>query len=354
VRDTLPWRCRPARPGDEVPVARLFEQVFGRRTSPAERTWKLGRSHGVANVWLGVDAGDRPVCHYAGIPRRLSLASGERDAMVAVDAMTAPAFRRQGLLTAVATRAHEAWRDAGIACVLGLPNEQWGSRTTALCWEPLCELRWTIRPLRPEALMARRTHFPGLARLTAIGAAWNAAWDAGAPSTGGVEIVARDATGPTDAMEPPPGGDTAGARFLLRRDREWLAHRYGDAPDGSYTVVAAREHGQVLGWAACRTRELDGRRVGAIAEFGFPAGRDEVGDRLLSDATRRLRTAGADMAFTLAVPGSVEHRLLRRRGFVFSWGAFDVRVVRLDPTLSIDALRCGGERVLAGGDFDVI
>jgi hypothetical protein len=337
-----------------VPLARLFEQVFGRHTSPAERTWKLGEYNGAANVWVGVDAGDRPVCHYAGIPRRLSLPSGERAAMVAVDAMTSPEVRRQGLLTAVATSAHEAWRDAGVACVLGLPNEQWGSRTAALRWEPLYELRWTIRPLRPEALMARRARVPWLARFTAVGAAWNAAWDAGAPGTGAVEIVGLDSTGLAGAMERQPGGGATAARFLLRRDREWLAHRYRDAPDGSYTVVTAREHNQLIGWAACRIRESNGRRVGAIAEFGFPTGRDEVGDRLLSEATRQLRTAGADIAFTLAVPGSAEHRLLRRRGFLFSWGTFDARVVRLDPTLSIDALRCGGERVLAGGDFDVI
>ena len=52
--------------------------------------------------------------------------------MVSVDTMTAPAFRRRGLLTEVAARAYEAWRDAGIAFVIGLPNQQWGSRARAL------------------------------------------------------------------------------------------------------------------------------------------------------------------------------------------------------------------------------
>ncbi len=43
----------------------------------------------VENVWLAVDA-DGPIFHYAGIPTRYRLPTGEATAMVSVDTMTAP------------------------------------------------------------------------------------------------------------------------------------------------------------------------------------------------------------------------------------------------------------------------
>ena len=48
---------------------------------------------------------------------------------------------------------------------------------------------------------------------------------------------------------PGGGGDASGARFLLRRDGAWLEHRYRDAPDGAYTVLAARERRYRAHWA---------------------------------------------------------------------------------------------------------
>jgi hypothetical protein len=107
------------------------------------------------------------------MPTRFKIDERASDAMVAVDAMTAPAFRRRGLLTEVVARSHDEWRDAGIAFVIGLPNQQWGSRARALGWRELFPLQWLARPLRPEALIARRLGLPGLGRVHMFGSVWN-------------------------------------------------------------------------------------------------------------------------------------------------------------------------------------
>src|SRR5258706_11274886 len=170
------WSIRAYRPGDERALVALFERVFGRAISEAHWRWKLKQpASPVENVWLAVH-GDAPIFQYAGIPTRYRLPTGEVTAMVSVDTMTAPEFQRRGLLGSVGRHVYETWRAAGVPFVIGLPNERWGSRAGALGWEPLFSLQWLARPLRPEAILARRLEWPAPARLTALGVLWDGIW----------------------------------------------------------------------------------------------------------------------------------------------------------------------------------
>ena len=355
MTDHPSWTCRPYRKGDEVHLASLFERVFERPMTPQLWRWKLGdHARTPPNVWLAVDRQDRPVCQYAGIPRRVRLADGEHTVMVAVDAMTAPELRRQGTFTAVVTCAHAAWRDAGVAFVLGMPNEKYGSRTDALGWQRVSSLRWMIRPLRPDLLLARRMRFRGLPGLEAAGRLWNRFWDLGPRRPPGLVFAAVDRTASEEAFDRLAGGRASDEHLELRRDKAWMIHRLLDVPVSPYEIVVASDGQQALGYAAYRVQEVNGRRIGAIAELVTPHADDRVGSWLIREAAGRLRDAGADIAIALAVPGSRDHRLFRRRGFLFSWGAFGIHTVILDPDIRIESLRGSGRWMLAGGDFDLI
>ena len=349
------WTCRPYRPGDEIHLAPLFSRVFERTMTPESWRWKLGhRTYTVANSWLAVDSRDRPVCHYAGIPRRVRLAAGERDVMVAVDAMTAPEFRRQGAYTAVVTRAHEAWRDAGVAFVLGMPNEQHGSRIVALGWQRVASLRWMIRPLRPDLLLARRVRLARLPGLEAASELWNRGWDFGARRSYGQVPRAADRAESEVAFAHLGAARPSQDRLALQRDKAWLVHRLLDPPESPYEIVIAGDAEGPLGYAAFRLREVNGRKIGAIAELASSTGDDRIGAALISEAANRLRRQGAEIAIALAVPGGRDERLFRRRGFLFSWGEFGVHAVVLDAEVGIETLS-GSERWrLTGSDFDVV
>lgn len=324
--------------------------------TPQSWNWKHGPRVGIQpSGWLAVDRHDRPVCHYGGMPRRVCLPEGERTVMVAVDGMTAPEVRRQGAYTAVVAHAHAAWRDAGVAFVLGLPNEK-QRRIAALGWQRVASLRWMIRPLRPDLLLARRVRLARLPGLEAAGVLWNRLWDFGPRATSGVVFGAADRAEAEAAFARPglAGAHLSTGRLALHRDRAWMAHRLLDIPESPYDIVVAGDARGALGYAAYRIQTVNDRKIGAIAEL---ATRDEdhgTARRLISEATGRLRDQGAEIAIALAVPGSRDARLFRRRGFLFSWGAFEVHAVPLDPGIRIEALR-GSERwTLAGGDFDVI
>ncbi|MCH7823176.1 MAG: GNAT family N-acetyltransferase [Acidobacteria bacterium] len=349
------WTVRPYRSGDEVHLAALFERVFERPMTPQLWRWKLG-DHAKAppNVWLAVDGQDRPLCQYAGIPRRVRLPDGEHTVMVAVDAMTAPELRRQGAFTAVVTRAHAAWRDAGVAFVLGMPNEEYGSRTDALGWQRVSSLRWMIRPIRPDVLLARRTRLGGLPGLEAAGGLWNTFWNLGARRSPGRVFEAMDRAESEAAFDRLAGARDSKEHLELHRDKAWMVHRLLDVPVSPYRIVVASDGQEPVGYAAYRVQEVNGRRIGAIAELVTPHPDSRFGSWLIREAADRLRDAGADIAVALAVPGSRDHRLFRRRGFLFSWGTFVIHAVILDPDIRIETLRGSGRWMLAGGDFDLI
>jgi predicted N-acetyltransferase YhbS len=340
---------RPYRPGDETALAGLFARVFGRAMSEAEWCWKLQHSDfSGANVWVAEENGAL-VSQYAGIPSRHYLSGRTVVGMTAVDAMTHPAYRRRGLLTRTVRAAHAHWRERGVSFVVGLPNEQWGSRTAALGWRPLTELRWLLRPLRPEALLASRLKVRGLARLPWVAWGWNGAWNLTMARSHDVVISAVDAG--NGRLDIGPLGPNPGVGVV--RDNRWIRWRYLDAPSHG-TVLIARRDERADGYAAYRHGHRGDARVGLIADLQAVDGRPGTLDALLHTLIGRLRREDVVLAAALAVPGSGLYRLLRRAGFLFSWGAFHVHVVPLDDAIDERFLADPGRWNLAGGDFDVV
>jgi hypothetical protein len=340
---------RPARPGDEVRLAELFGRVYLKPMSVERWLWKLGRWHGrVPNVWLAERDG-APVCQYAGMPAAARLQGREAMVMVAVDAMTAPEHRRRGLLTEVVLRAHEAWRLGGIPLVLGLPNEQWGSRTRALGWRPLVRLRWLTFPLQPAAILRRRY---GALLAAGLGPAASAWFRRRTQLDRGVEWRGVEMAGPSfDALsERLPEL----ASHSLRRDAAWVTWRFLAAPDPGYRVLLVEREARPLGWSAVRVDRSRGHAAGLIADFvadpSDPAARGAVIDATLS----ALAAQGAETAAALAPEGTPRHRWLRERGFLGRPHGFMVHAVVLDPAVDTAALGQGDAWDLAGGDFDVV
>ncbi|SRR5712692_1001645 len=347
------WTIRTYRPGDERELIALFQRVFGRSMTEAHWQWKLKQLPSpVANVWMAVDECDKPIFHSAGIPLRYRLPTGEKIAMVSVDTMTAPEFRRRGLLTQVGRVMYDTYRAAGIPFVIGLINEQWGSRAPTLGWEELCPLQWMIRPLRPEAILARRVRLPALARFTPAGAVWNRWWDRHMQMDATVQIRRVAQAGKEfDILWQTCSAD---AQVSIVRDSAWVNWRYLTAPSFEYRVLLAERSGQPVGYTAYRLEETAGRKLGFIAEL-LTTRTDVKGySTLIGQTVNQLRAEGAEAAITLAIPTTWISHAFRRAGFLFSWGSFSVQLVPLDPNLPMDTVRNPQSWFMAGGDFDSI
>jgi hypothetical protein len=351
MTQALPIEVRPYCTGDASGLVGLFQQAFGRTITQDHWQWKLrGQASPVDNVWLAV-AGEQPVFQYAGIPVRFALSHTTVTSMISVDTMTAPQFRRRGLLTKVATRAYDAWRDAGIAFVLGLPNEQWGSRAAALGWQPLFPLRWMVRPLRPEALLARRLKLPLLRRASVVSAAWNRLSNL---------RLRRDPALQTESIQ---RADEvfdqiwrhckADWMFSTVRDRHWINWRFLSSPSQTYEMIVARRAGNAVGYSAHRIVTTAQGTYGQLADLYVARADTAARDTLLAMLLETLHSADAESLYTLAIPGTQNFHWLRRAGF-FPRHAFSVQMVPLSARLPMDLLRDRSRWNLSGADFDVI
>lgn len=346
TRETV---IRPAAPGDEARLVELFGRVYGRPMSVERWLWKLGRWNGrVPNVWLAEHEG-APICQYAGMPAAAQLQDREATVMVAVDAMTAPEHRRRGLLTEVVRRAHEAWRVAGIPLVLGLPNEQWGSRTRALEWRPLFRLRWLTFPLRPAAILRRRYGAFLAAGLGPLAAAWLRRPAGPDPA---VTVRAVERAGPSFDALWERLRETAS--LSVRRDASWVGWRFLAAPDPGYRVLLVEREAGPLGWSAVRVDRSRGHAAGLIADLVADASDPGAGRRVIDATLSALAAEGAETASALAVEGTGRHLRLLERGFLGRSHGFAVHAVVLDPRVDTVALGRAEAWDIAGGDFDVI
>ena len=345
--DEIAIRCY--RNGDERALTALFETVFGRRMSEREWRWKLAPTAKVPNVWLATYS-DEPIFQYAAMHTRFKVDERTRDVMVSVDTMTAPAFRRRGLLTEVAARAYDEWRDAGIAFVIGLPNQQWGSRARALGWRELFPLQWLARPLRPEALIGRRLRLPGLDKVRMFGAAWN--WFANRRLRRPVDIEVtqvESASTDFDVIWERCRGDTA---FSVVRDAAWIERRFLSSPTRDYQLLVARARNLPTAWLAYSVSRSNGRTTAQLTELFAPRGDTASCAALMLELVRRLGDLDAELVYTLAVPGTPLFAWFRSIGFLRG-PSFGVQLVPLATEVPLERFRNPRAWRLTGADFDV-
>jgi hypothetical protein len=344
-------RIRAYEHGDERALVELLGGRFSHQFGLEHWRWKLRHWPSSApNVWLAT-AGGKAVFHYGGIPLRHRLDGRIGTAMISVDAMTAPGFRRRGLLTRGAARAFAAWREHGIAFTLGLPNEGWGSRIAAAGWQRLFPLQWVVRPIRPEVFAARRLKVRWLSRANVFSKLTGRFLDGRLRRDPALEL--QETTRADSRFDEVSDRCGAGAPFSLVRDSSWVRWRFLSSPTHKYRVVLARRGVDSVGYCACHVAATSDKTSAFLAEVIGPNGDSRIQESLIAEAIENARTAGADVLAALAVPGTDLHRLLRRAGF-FPGPAFAVHIVPFGSDLAIDRLRNPENWQMSGAEFDVI
>jgi GNAT superfamily N-acetyltransferase len=336
------WTIRPYRSGDEIALVDLFVRVFKRPITSAHWLWKLrGYERPFENVWLAVD-GERIVAQYAGIPVRVQSASGLRWAVLSVDTMVDPDYRRRGLLTQTATHAYKYWQEAGAAFVYGLPNELAGPGLYPLGFKYAFPVRWRRRAVRPFAILAARSgmRFP----TEPLDALWYASTSKRREKKA-IQLV--------EARNPDAGFDeifrscAQSAKLTFARDRNWIRWRYFLAPEAGYRVLLAIQEDEALGYVAYRLQNAGG----LIAEVFAPD--DHVCLALAGGAVEQLRTLGARSISTLAIPQTPYDRVCGKLHFS-AFKSFGFAVLPLAADLSREHVGDPNAWHLSGGDLDVV
>jgi hypothetical protein len=361
--NTPDWDVRPYQPGDEEQLVALYARVFGRPRSLAFWRWKLkGRDAPFETVWVAVTTEGQIIGQYGGIPLRVQLHGQVHPAVHAVEAMTDPAFRRQGMLTRLGSAAHQGWAEAGQAVVLGLPNEQWGTRNRALGYVTLFPLAWLRFPLHIERVVAQRGRVPGplVGPAAGVGAVGGGVWRQVARRTlrrkqQGATLTVEAVTGPDPALDQLWQTLARNFAHFVVRDSAWVNWRFLAAPEQDYRVLLARTAtGEPVGTLAYRLVVAPERVTGYIADLFLAPDAEAVGAALLEAALDDLSARGAGMVLASAVPGSALHGLLRGLRFLPVQLPFIFELVPLAPGVDPAALADPLAWHLTAGDFDVV
>jgi hypothetical protein len=348
------WHVRNYAEGDDEAVVRLYKAVYGRRLPLEDYRWKLLRMPWrlpAPNIWVA-DAGDRLAGHYAATPLRFKLEDETVIVGHTCDAMTHPAFRRQGVFTNVAQAAHEAWARAGVPFMVGVPNDQWVSRRKPLGYRAQFRITWFWRPLRPDRLLARRLHLPQLpGRLSALTARiWRSMWNLRPAMGRDVEVKA--VTCPHPAFGRLWQRLNVHFAALIVRDSAWLTYRYADAPGRDYRIFLASRDDEPQGYIVYRLRREKEGKSGWIADL-FTAPQDHMVQRaLLYRALEDMYASGVETARILLAPDAPLAHTIRRAGFWPARGAFDASLVALQQ--SIPDLSDAARWFTMAGDYDIV
>ncbi len=349
-----PWHIRPYQPGDETELVPLYAHCFGKTISAAYYRWKLCQHQAsFVNTFVAVD-GERIVGHYSAMVARIWLERQEQAVLVSVDTMVDPAYRRQGMMTRMATEAYRYWGEQGVPFITGIPNEQWGSRKQAVGWLSFAELIWRVRVFRPGVVLARRAKPPFWRGLGVLDGVWNGWWD-------GFAAAASSPLTVTPVTQ-------AGAVFdhlwhavrevfpvTFVRDAAWVQWRYLSHPERPYTVLLAQHGDEPTGYVAYRLQPSPGGQAGFIAELFCRPDDTATMQALLRQVIQHLRQAGAEAGFALISPGTPLVKQLQRHGFILGWGGnFELSLIPLREGLPLVQLRDPAQWFVAGGDQDVI
>jgi hypothetical protein len=333
-------------------MLRLFAEGGFAATSDARFRWQvLSRPSPAPTAWVAESDG-RIVGTYCGTPVPLRLCATEALGIHGSHAMTSPALRRQGILTAVAGAAQAAWAAAGFRLQIGVPWGTWGSRRQALGWVKVTDLIWLQRWLAPERAVVRRLKLPWAARM--VPRVWDRFFGLVGkqpPASPGVHI--RILAAPEPALDHFWAKVAPAWKHAVIRDAAWLGWRYFSAPGDAYRVLLAERAGQPVGYVALKieTSQSGGSVQGWVADLLAASPADE--GALVRASLAHLRGAGVERVRALVAPESRMQQALSAAGFSGRGGG-EFGVVPLDPSLPIHEVSRADGWLIAGGDFDVV
>ena len=251
--------------------------------------WEFGKGR----YFVADDAG-RIVAHIGFVPQTYVVASESVPAMLAVDAMTDPDYRRQSLFSRVVAFARDALRDSVRLSSAFQIREAVLPAMTRGGWAPIVRAPVLVRPLSVKRFLRGGAGGP--------------------PAVAGTASPRRPAAGETAGQRPAlPSLPDFFARAGAHGDRseDFLRWRFFENPHWHYTIDA--DDGAYI---VTRRTMLRGLDTVALVDFAWRAGCERQGRGLLRQVFARGRAEGVDVAAVLITLGHPALPTLVRSGFL--------------------------------------
>ena len=344
------WTIRPAAPDDGQAIVDLFRAV-GWKFEMSHWKWKyLENPTGKRCIFVAQDNG-HIVGHYAAVPTYMNLKGLKVLGAQRTDAAVDARYRGKGMFGALYRESCSAAASDGIQFLYGVPNEMSYGRLLKLGTSDSPGLPRLEKILDTRAVIEMTTHSAKIATVAekpahALLKLWKG--DRKPKSVDHVKI-SRVLTldGRFDDLWLKAKDDS---RISVWKDSGYLNWRYLACPDREYTVLAAEERGNLIGFTVLRC-VFDELRRGYIVDFLMLPGERTAALLLISAGLEYFREQGMHLAISHAFEHSPIYSLFRRQGF-FKHGTnhFTTLPLASSTTQIVSDYR---QWHLMGGDFDV-
>jgi GNAT superfamily N-acetyltransferase len=350
------WFIRHTQAGDEPEIATLFQRCFGREISIAEYQWKVnGLYETLPKAWV-VIADGKIVGHYGGLLMPVWYQKQVYPIATFIDGMVDPNYRRQGIGAGLAKTSRQTWVDSGVKYGLLLPNESWGSLNETLGWSYLFPLRWYIRPLHVEAMVARRFKTTRLKQWRVFSRVWGAYWQRKLPVEKGIWLERVDAGVDASLMvfDQLWHSISPDLTHSVVRNAAWVTWRYLTAPHKKYEVYLAWRGKEPIGYIVLDRQMLINGEVALVVDL-FTHPQDTLGQQAIMALTiQQLIGEGVESLLGLAIPHTPAAALWKQAGGIINRGEFQVWFSQFDPQTPASQLANPQDWLMTGGAFDVI
>ena len=303
-------------------VQALLATVYGRDShklhTEAEWSWRYHNGVFKSRIWLAKDQDGRVVALRPTVTRTVKIGDRYARAVHFMDVMTHPDYRRRGLFTQLMHKATDMAIRQGPGICYSFPNEDsFPGYTKKTDWHHIGSFSVFMRPVNARALLQERG-----------GSQWLR--QALAPLLQlGLSLICRPrrpdhvAELCVQQLESFPQRfedfwERAATEYevVLRRDRQYLDWRYIQRPSATYTIHAAEQGEEIMGFIVGRSWHVHGTNCGLIVDLLTCDQDQNIAQALIARAVQDFALNGASAVVCLMFDHQTYCQALRREGFI--------------------------------------
>jgi GNAT superfamily N-acetyltransferase len=319
----------PYRPGEEEAILDCMRVCFN--FEPEVERWRhlyLDNPAGKAVIVLARERG-RVVSQVAFLPRRIQFFGRPGLVGHSVDAMTRPEWRRKGIKSALSAELRRVAQEHGLMAIFSFANKEHlpivVKHEGRQAIQPFPVMVRPLKPIGAGIVFAQRWFAPDFAGCQ------RANHEQAIPDCAAAGPIPDQIGRPSTVLSPASGWSNplfderhtrllseaeAIPRISMVRDASHLTWRYTNAPGSPYLQQNIFDGQSLQATVVIRTATLFGLRLAFVMEwFWRPEARRES-LRLMSEVIRFARSLGVHGVAALAMPGTLQRRLLWRLGFI--------------------------------------
>ena len=289
------WIVRKYRPEDKQQCLALMEAVSGHAPDRAVWDWYIERNpYGADMGWVADDHG-RICGRYGMIPLELQVQGKRIPITQAVEIMTHPDYRKQGMFPAMAAQVFADLPGMGYDLAIGFPNDAARPGHVKFGWKEPGFVPASLRPIHTSVVARRFYRNPVKAALAGIAGDIYLTLFLNWRKPNGLDRVASTKIERFDSRFDDLW-QRVGARYpiALVRDSRYLNWRYADCPF-SYIKRSFEIDGKLVGSSIVRVLPRGGATEGHICDLILDADPSRLFDVAAYHAVQDCRAAGADL-----------------------------------------------------------